>query len=282
MSDVLERSGRVNSGDVSIFYRVYGAPGATPLLIMHGSNYFDSDDWVEVARALAGDREVCTYDKRGFGRSGWSPSKDYSTDANMDDVLAVTGALGWQRPAVMGHSSSGRLSIAFAAAFPHRLSRLIVVDSDMARGPDGRSAQRTSAPPPLQFASVEAAMAHFARLNNPPRFAHDRARAEKALVKGEGGYTLRRDPDFQNTRPQGESAGLPRGGARDVWKDLAAVRCPTLLVRGLRSDRYPPEILERLAREFPNLPHAPVNSQHDVAYGAPDELIAAVRKFLTA
>jgi len=79
----MQRDGRVNSGDVSIFYRAFGMPGRTPVLLMHGANYFDSFDWIAVAEALAGDREVASFDKRGFGESGWSPSKDYSVDANM-------------------------------------------------------------------------------------------------------------------------------------------------------------------------------------------------------
>ena len=116
----MQRNGRVNSGDVSIFYRAFGARGRTPILLMHGANYYDSYDWVAVAQKLATDREVATYDKRGFGESGWSPSKDYSVDANVGDTLAVIGALGWERPIVVGHSASGRLSIAFAANFPDK------------------------------------------------------------------------------------------------------------------------------------------------------------------
>ena len=87
----MQRNGRVNSGDVSIFYRAFGTRGQTPILLMHGANYFDSYDWIGVAEALATDREVASFDKRGFGESGWSPSKDYSVDANMGDILAVIG-----------------------------------------------------------------------------------------------------------------------------------------------------------------------------------------------
>src|SRR5262245_66685531 len=112
-----QRAGRVNSGDVSLFYRVFGAAGRTPMLIMHGANYFDSYDWIGVAAALAGDREVASYDKRGFGESGWSPSKDYSADANMGDTLAVIGKPAWPRPTVIGHSAPGRLPTPFPADF---------------------------------------------------------------------------------------------------------------------------------------------------------------------
>jgi hypothetical protein len=34
----MQRNGRVNSGDVSIFYRAFGTRGAAPVLLMHGAN----------------------------------------------------------------------------------------------------------------------------------------------------------------------------------------------------------------------------------------------------
>ena len=275
----MQRNGRVNSGDVSIFYRAFGMRGGTPILLMHGANYFDSYDWIGVAEALATDREVATFDKRGFGESGWSASKDYSVDANMGDILAVIGELKWERPIVVGHSASGRLAISFAANFPEKTSRLVIVDSGLAREEGGGAERPTIGNPPMVFESVEAAMAHFAKLSNPPRISHERARAQAALVKVEKGYMLRRDPDFQNSKPQGEGANLPRRASRDVWQELAAVKCPTMVVRGLRSDRYTPEIIARISRDYPSIEWATVNSQHDVADQAPQELVAAIRKF---
>jgi esterase len=275
----MQRNGRVNSGDVSIFYRAFGTRGATPVLLMHGANYFDSYDWIEVAEALATDREVASFDKRGFGESGWSPSKDYSVDANMGDILAVMRELGWEKPIVVGHSASGRLSIAFAANFPDKLSRLVVVDSGLAREEGGGGNRPPTGNPPLVFESIEAAMAHFAKLSNPPRISHDRERAQAALVKVEKGYMLKRDPDFQNTKPQGEGASLPHRAPRDVWQDLAAVKCPIMMLRGLRSDRYTPEIIARISRDYPRIEWATANAQHDVADQAPQELVAAIRKF---
>jgi pimeloyl-ACP methyl ester carboxylesterase len=273
----MQRNGRVNSGDVSIFYRAFGARGRTPILLMHGANYFDSYDWIGVAEALATDREVASFDKRGFGETGWSPSKDYSVDANMGDILAVLTELKWERPIIAGHSASGRLTISFAANFPDKISRLVVVDSGLAREEGG--ARSPTGNPPLVFDTVEAAMAHFAKLSNPPRIAHDRERALAALVKVEKGYMLKRDPDFQNTNPQGEGANLPQRARRDVWQELSAVKCPIMIVRGLRSDRYTPEIIARINRDYPAIEWATVDSQHDVAAQAPQALVAAIRKF---
>ena len=112
---VEQRIARVNSGDVSLFYRVFGSPGKTPLMILHGSNYYDSYDWINVATQLAVDREVVTPDRRGWGESEWSKSKNYSRDALMADILAVKAAMKWtEQPIVAGHSCSS-MAIEYAS-----------------------------------------------------------------------------------------------------------------------------------------------------------------------
>jgi pimeloyl-ACP methyl ester carboxylesterase len=277
------RTGRVNSGDVSIFYRAFGARGRTPILVMHGANYFDSYDWISVAGTLASDREVVAFDRRGWGESTWSPSKDYSLDAHMSDALAVVAHMRWEQVLFMGHSASGRVAMGLAANFLDKAAGLIIVDSPMGAPPGGGQAEggaprQPTGNPPLIFESIDAAMASFAKLSNPPRIAHDRERAQNALIKLEQGYMLKRDPDNGNNRPQGEGVRLPPRPNRDIWQELAAVKAPAMYMRGLKSDRLTDEMIARLRREYPKLAFVEVDSQHDVAYQAPDALIANVRK----
>jgi pimeloyl-ACP methyl ester carboxylesterase len=99
-------------------------------------------------------------------------------------------------------------------------------------------------------------------------------------VKVDNGYMLKRDPDNGNKKPIGEGAQMPRRPVREMWAELAMVKTPTLLVRGLQSDRYPPETVERLTRDYPQIQQQTVESQHDVARMAPDALVGHVRKFL--
>lgn len=270
-----QRNGKIRSGDVELYYRAFGTPGATPLLILHGSNYFDSYDWIGVAA----DREVVAFDHRGFGGSTRSPSKDYSLDAMFGDIVNVSAHFGWDRPVVMGHSMSGRLSLFFAANFPDHLSRLIVVDSALGNGnPGGYNVSVGNAP--VVFESVDAAMASLVDRPSPPRFSLDRGRAELALDKVEGGYSLKRDPDYRNTQSQAEGAPLPRLRDLDIWDEIKKIQCPTIIVRGLESDRYKPEHYRWIAENRPDFTVETVNCRHDVAYEAPDELVAAVRRHL--
>lgn len=278
-TNVPVRSGTLESGDVTLWYRAFGKPGRSPILIMHGSNYYNSEDWVDIAAALATDREVVTFDHRGFGRSSWSPNKDYSLDAYMGDIRSLISHFGWHKPIIFGHSMSGRLAIVFASNYPEELSRLIIGDSELEKGNPG-AYNISLGNSPVVFESVVAAMHYFAKLENPPRIAHDRVRAEKALRKLDNGYMLLRDPDYRNTQSQAIGAPSPRLRDIDVLDELKKVRCPAIIIRGLRSSRFPPDILEMLEKNYPKIGWAKVNSEHDMAAGAPEELLAAVRAFI--
>jgi pimeloyl-ACP methyl ester carboxylesterase len=275
---VEQRTGRVNSGDVSLFYRAFGAPGAMPILILHGSNYYDSVDWIEVASVLATDREVVTPDRRGWGESTWSPSKDNSLDALLDDMLAVIKEMKWSKCIVMGHSGAGPTIISFAVNFPQMTDKLVLVDSQMNREESARTGKSIGNPPYI-FESVEAAMAKH-KFSNPPRLAWDRKRAEQAFVKVENGVMLKRDPDGGNRQPVGEGASLPRRPVREMWDELGMVKVPMIIVRGNRSSRYPPATVEKLTKMYPQVPQFVVDSEHDVAGQAPDALITHVRTFI--
>ena len=240
-----------------MFYRAFGmessSGGRTPVIILHGSNYFDSYDWIGVASGLAqSHRPVVVFDHRGFGLSEWSKYKDYSLDALFSDIINVSAHFGWKKPAIMGHSMSGRLGIFFAAYFPEHLSQLIVVDTAMGKGNPG-SHNISVGNAPNVFKTVEQAMAHLAKKRTRPAFPKIGQRAELAMKKVEGGYVLTRDPDQKNTQSQAPGAPMPKYTNVNSWEALAQIKCPTTFIRGKRSDRNKPEHYARVARDFPKI-----------------------------
>jgi pimeloyl-ACP methyl ester carboxylesterase len=283
MSEPSHRTGKVQSGDVALFYRAFGpesgSAGRTPIIILHGSNYFDSYDWIGVASGLAQDRQVVVFDHRGFGHSEWSPHKDYSLDALFSDIVNVSAHFGFDRPAIMGHSMSGRLAIFFAAYFPEHLSQVIVADTAMGKGNPG-SHNVSVGNAPKVFETIEQAMAHLAKKENPPRFSLDRQRAERAMKQVPGGFVLTRDPDQKNTQSQAPGASMPKYTNVDSWEALGQITCPITFIRGKRSDRNKPEHYARIAREFPQVRVETIDSRHDLAFEAPNELIEAVNRVI--
>lgn len=91
---IAHQTGTGRSGDVTLFYRRLGSSGLTPLLVVHGLQYF-SWDWLEVAQSLSADREVLCIDMRGFGDSEWSAQKDYSVPTMAQDLVNVLDHVGW-------------------------------------------------------------------------------------------------------------------------------------------------------------------------------------------
>lgn len=276
MAAAAHETGTLRSGDVELFYRHFGkAGGGTPLLIAHGANYYDSADWVGIADQLAAEHEVVAWDTRGFGQSGWSASKDYSWDAEMADILALMDRFGWRKAAILGHSFGGAYAILFGARFPDRTAGLVIVDH-CPIGPQGNPQ------PPVQSINNKAKV-YLSRETALPELSRNTgvsqaARLAEFMTAADGGFVLRRDPDFANRVPVG--GGQARIVVEDMWKELGKVVAPTLLIRAKKSDRYPPPALERMKRDHPRVQIAEFDCGHDVVAGAPAELVGELRTFL--
>ena len=205
-------TGRVRSGDAEIFYRRFGRPGRTPVLIAHGLSYF-SYDWIGPAAGIAVDREVVAIDMRGFGQSTWSPGRDYKLETLGADVIALLDHLRWPRAVLMGHSFGGRVCLATAGWHPDRAAALICVDFAPDIAPVGRRhvAERIGRQPDV-FASVDAAMAYDGHADVPAA-SPVRKRYEAFLRPTTSGYVLRRDlafrDNFKCALDAGQSAPVP-------------------------------------------------------------------------
>jgi pimeloyl-ACP methyl ester carboxylesterase len=275
----------VRSGDVELFYRLYGDPGDTPLLILHGANYYDSEDWVQVAEGLAAGRQVCAYDARGYGRSSWSPSQDYSLDAQLGDIEALLDHLGWERAVFVGHSRGGSFSLRFAHERPQRVAGLVLVDFAPGRAPGrpGVEPLRLGAWGPV-YGTLE--QAHAATSRDPGELSTESGHALVGSIFAErdGGWVnVRRDPAFQSERPKnrvGLSPGLAPIDPWDSLRGLASAEISVLAIRATWSSSYGADTLLRLRTEFDRVQIVDVDCGHDVPGAAPCELIAALSAFL--
>jgi N-formylmaleamate deformylase len=93
--------------------------------------------WGFVAERLGRHFDTYVLDVRGRGLSASGPYIDYSLDAQAADVVALAGALGLARYALIGHSMGGRIIVRAARSKPAGLSRLVVVDPPVS-GPGRR------------------------------------------------------------------------------------------------------------------------------------------------
>lgn len=99
-----------------------------PLIFLHGL-FGSSDNWGTVAKHFSQHYQVISVDLRNHGKSPHSESQSYTDMA--DDLLALCDALSLDRIHLLGHSLGGKVSMQFAASFPDRVDKLIVVDMAM-------------------------------------------------------------------------------------------------------------------------------------------------------
>ncbi len=274
-----QTTGRVRSGDVEIFYRRFGAPGRTPVLIMHGLSYF-SYDWIAAGTLLAQDREVVAIDMRGFGESDWSKTRDYKLDTLSNDVIAVLDALGWPKAVLMGHSFGGRVCLATAGWKPERAAGLVLVDfaPDIAAAGRRYTAERIGGQPDT-FASVDEAMLYD---HDDPADGTRRARWEAFLKKTGQGYALKRDlhyrDNFRKALETGKSAPVPEF----LWPMLSGMKAPTLVIRGRQSNMFEAATLAKVKELNPRAATVELPGGHDLPGENPDGLARAIGDFLAA
>lgn len=266
------------SKGVEIFYRLFGGPGKTPIVIMHGLSYF-SYDWIGPAQKLANDREVAAIDMRGFGESGWT--KDYSVPANAEDISGLLENREWDRAILLGHSMGGRHCTYCAATNPERVAALILVDWSPENAPAGsRRVAEAIAGTPEVFPSVADAMKYFGADSHSPQGASKRARFEAYLKPVSGGYAVKRDTHFRDQFRNQLATGQRHKSGVDLWDALAKVRCPILVLRASRSDLFANESVEKMKATNARLEFAEVDSGHNVADENPDALVSVVDTFL--
>ena len=264
---------------VPIVADCYGSPDAPPVVLLHGGGQ-TRHAWASTARELgvAGWHAIAL-DLRGHGDSGWDPVGDYSLDAFVEDLLAVTVSLA-RPPVAVGASLGGMASLLCAGEIaPDALRAIVLVDVAPKTEPEGveriisfMGANRDG------FASVEeAAEAIAAYLPHRPRPTNLDGLTKNLRLDANGRYRWHWDPAFMHGERRVNAARDPDRMARAARE----LRLPALLVRGRMSD----VVSQEGARHFLELaPHARYvdvsGAGHMVAGDENDAFTAAVIEFL--
>lgn len=104
----------------------YGGKGPV-VVLLHG--YADTGDmWGPMAADLEKDHTVIVPDLRGLGHSS-HPEGGYDKKTQAQDIRAVVTALGYDRTAVVAHDIGNMVAYAYAATFPDKVTRLVLIDA---------------------------------------------------------------------------------------------------------------------------------------------------------
>ena len=110
---------------VTIHVRSGGSGPAAVLLHGYGET---GDMWSPLAAELARSRTVIVPDLRGLGLSS-KPATGFDKKTQADDVVGVLDALNVRRADVVAHDIGNMVAFQFAARYPERIDRLVLIDA---------------------------------------------------------------------------------------------------------------------------------------------------------
>ena len=249
-----------------------------PLVLLHGTSA-SLHTWDGWATDLKDTRRVIRFDLPAFGLTGPDSQNDYSLEAYVRLVERVVNAMGIQNFVLVGNSLGGQVAWATAAALPHRVRQLVLVDA-------------SGYPPVPQSIPIGFRIVRIPGL---------RWLAEVVLPRGVIQASLRNvygdpakvtpalvDRYYELTLRQGNRQALAyrfdQMQKANVSKGLAAIRklkLPTLIIWGGKDRLIPVENGRKFAADiagsqlvvFDDLGHVPQEED-------PQRTVQALRKFL--
>lgn len=263
---------------VRLYYYAAGSRGAgEPIVLLHGFPT-SAHLWSDVVPLLPPGHRVVVLDLLGFGRSDPPARAPVDIRAHADRVVAVLDKLGINFACLVGHDVGGGIAQSVAVRYPHRVSKLCLIDSVAFDAWPSRAVKLARAMVPLTR--------HL-----PPSWIAQIVRTEllRGFLDAEKGA---HDVDLY-LRPFSDSTGrdallehliaLNETETMAVGARLKDIVSPTAIVWGERDPFLPVELAKRLQAAIPRssleiIPGArhflPEESAHSVA-AAISRLVAA-------
>jgi esterase len=274
---VLPSEHDVSVGQLRFRYLDWGAKGLRPILFLHGGA-LTAHTWDLCCLALRDEFHCMALDQRGHGDSDWAPDADYSIGAQREDIRGFADRLGLDRFVAVGQSMGAINGLAFAVAYPERLSALVMIDA----GPEVR---RRGSSRIREF--VNGGARHETLEEIIERALAFNPRRDPKILRRSLMHNLRPQPDgswswkYDRSRFQRLDHDAHLAERRRLADNLANVTCPALVVRGAESDVFHQDDAEGLAKSFPDGRQITIaQAGHTVQGDNPKDLVAALRAFL--
>ena len=236
------------SQGLALHYLDWGNERAPLLILIHGSSdHARSWDWT--ARALQNRFHVVALDLRGHGDSQWSPDGAYLVAYHVVDFVEFVDSFKDERVTIVAHSLGGSIASRYAALYPDRVEKLVLVDgfgpppTSYAKWLEFGAVRRTREwieqrrlamrKAGRRLATIEDAAARMAAAN--PHLSQPQALhlATHGVRRHPDGYGWKFDPRVNQFGSEDFAVEITT-----FWREVTA---PTLLCRGAESWTEDPE-----------------------------------------
>jgi esterase len=247
-ADVAYRSCNIVLRRMRFHYLEWGAADAPPVVLLHGGHQ-SAHSWDLVSLYLAQRYRVLALDQRGHGDSEWARDVVYSNHEMALDAEAFIGALGLERPVLIGHSMGGRNAMLLTRQGSVDLRALVVVDVGPELSERGRAAIAGFVQVAQEFDDLE----HFVRKvreYDPYRSREHIERTVKynMLERADGKYISKCD-----SAPRRLGIVRPSGPLETITlEEVGGFGMPVLLVRGANSAVLEADAAERFVAALPD------------------------------
>lgn len=256
-----------------------------PIVFLHGFSN-EAHVWDDVTPVVAPHYRTVAIDLRGHGDSDHDPEHRYGYDAHVADLEAATASLGIERMVLVGHSFGGRVAMFFAGRHPERIAGLVIVDSGPEHDPRGglRIRMETESRGDGTFSSREDFRALMTR-NYPASSPQVVSRLVEHSIRErpDGRFEPKLDPAFlksMSERSAEEEARETKNTAEALWKALAAISAPTLVIRGAASDVLSADVADRMVEVLAAGQLSVVaQASHSVMTDNPEGTVEAISAF---
>ncbi len=121
-----EASQFIDIDGLEVHYRIEGQ--GPDLVLVHGTaaSLHTWDDWTEL---LKDQFRIIRFDLPAFGLTGPNKERDYSIQAYTDFLNSFTEALALDSFSIAGNSLGGGIAWSYAAQYPERVEKLILIDA---------------------------------------------------------------------------------------------------------------------------------------------------------
>ncbi len=242
-----------------------------PALFLHGFP-FDRRIWGEQMSALSDVARVIALDLPGFGKSPAFPRTLNPTMDQYAEAVADTATeLNLGKIALVGHSMSGYIALAFARRYPEMLAGLVLVTTKPAAdSKKAREGRQNLAAQVHEMGALATVIAMRAKLFASATIGRDPGLAERVKE-----IMLEQSSD-------GIIAALTAMANRpSSTRSLGKIDVPTLVIRGTEDAIMPTRSVNSLVKGIPGAKSEVMRgSGHLPMMETPDQFNSALRRFL--